>query len=230
MSWDLMLTMLTDFSYLSVLVRILAAAVLGGAIGWERGRHGRAAGLRTHILVCVGAAVTALTGLFTTTVLGTGGDPSRIAAQVVSGIGFLGVGMILVRNRTVVTGLTTAAGLWATAAIGIAVGYGFYLGAAAATVLCIIAVPLLGHFEEKGKTLTNIYLEIADTSKTGIIVRQLRSLFSTPVTVDVVSPKSNAQGRVGILLLVKTYTIPEEVLTAIEAIDGIDFAVEECNT
>lgn len=219
---------LTDFSTLSALVRVVFAAVLGGAIGFERGRHGRAAGLRTHILVCVGSAMTSLTGLFAMQLLGSG-DPFRISAQVVSGIGFLGVGMILVRNRTVVTGLTTAAGLWATATIGIAVGYGFYLGAIGAAVLCIIAVPVLGHFEEKRKTVTNLYLEISDTAQAGVIVRQLRALFDTPVTVDVIAPKSNAPGHVGILLLVKTYTIPETVLTAIESIEGIEFAVEECN-
>lgn len=223
------LKLLTDFNIWSVLARIFAAAVLGGVIGVERGRHGRAAGLRTHILVCVGSAMTSLTGLFAINVLGTGGDAFRISAQVVSGIGFLGVGMILVRNRTLVTGLTTAAGLWATATIGIAVGYGFYLGAIAATLLCVIVVPILGHIEEKGKTVTNLYLEISDTHSTGAIVRQLRSMFKSNVTVDVIAPKSNAAGHVGILFLVKSFSIPEEILAEIEKIEGIDFVVEECN-
>lgn len=223
------LKLLTDFNIWSVLARVFAAAVLGGVIGVERGRHGRAAGLRTHILVCVGSAMTSLTGLFAINVLGTGGDAFRISAQVVSGIGFLGVGMILVRNRTLVTGLTTAAGLWATATIGIAVGYGFYLGAIAATLLCVIVVPILGHIEEKGKTVTNLYLEISDTHSTGAIVRQLRSMFKSNVTVDVIAPKSNAAGHVGILFLVKSFSIPEEILAEIEKIEGIDFVVEECN-
>lgn len=223
--WDFLL----EFNIWSVLLRVFAAALLGGIIGSERGRHGRAAGLRTHILVCVGSAMTSLTGLFAVKVLETGGDAFRIAAQVVSGIGFLGVGMILVRNRTVVTGLTTAAGLWATATIGIAIGYGFYTGAVAATLLCVIAVPVLGHFEEKRKTITNVYLEIADSSRTGEIVRALRVLLETEVNVDVIAPKSNAIGHVGILLLVKTYMIPEEKLKAMEAIEGVDYIVEECN-
>lgn len=224
-----LLTTITEFSTVSVLIRLLLAALFGGAIGWERGHHGRAAGLRTHILVCLGATLTALTGLFAPQVLGIEGDVFRISAQVVSGIGFLGVGMILVRNNTVVMGLTTAAGLWATATIGIALGYGFYTAALTATVVCAVVLPLLGHVEGKRKTVTNIYLEISDTAQTGVIVRQLRALFHTPVVVDVVQPKSNAVGRVGILLLIRTSTIPDEVLTAIETIDGIDFAVEECN-
>ncbi len=223
------LKLLQEFNVYSVLIRIFLAALLGGVIGSERGRHGRAAGMRTHILVCVGSAITSLTGLFAVQVLGTGGDAFRISAQVVSGIGFLGVGMILVRNRTVVTGLTTAAGLWATATIGIAIGYGFYIGAIVATLLCVVVVPILGHFEEKRKTVINLYVEISDTSRTGHIVRELRALFETTVSVDVIAPKSNAAGHVGILLLIKAFTIPDGALHAAEQIAGIDYIVEECN-
>lgn len=223
------LEFLQEFNVYSVLIRVLLAALLGGLIGSERGRHGRAAGLRTHILVCVGSAMTSLTGLFAVQVLGTGGDAFRISAQVVSGIGFLGVGMILVRNRTVITGLTTAAGLWATATIGIAIGYGFYVGAIVATLLCVVAVPVLGHFEEKGKTVINLYIEISDTARTRQIVREVRGLFKTTISVDVIAPKSNAADRVGILLLVKEFMIPEETLAAVEQIKGIDYIVEECN-
>lgn len=220
---------LQEFNLYTMLIRVFLAALLGGLIGSERGRHGRAAGLRTHILVCVGSAMTSLTGLFAVQVLGNTGDVFRISAQVVSGIGFLGVGMILVRNRTVITGLTTAAGLWATATIGIAIGYGFYIGAVAATLLCVVAVPVLGHFEEKQKTVTNLYIEVLETNRVGEIVRELRSLFSTVVSVDIIAPKSNATGRVGILLLVKAYNIPEETLRAVEQLDGIDYIVEDCN-
>lgn len=227
--WEAFVRYMTDFNTVSVLIRILLAAVLGGVIGSERGRHGRAAGLRTHILVCVGSAMTSLTGLFAVQVLGAGGDAFRIAAQVVSGIGFLGVGMILVRNRTVVTGLTTAAGMWATATIGIAVGYGFYAGAVAATAFCVVAVPILGHFEEKRKTVINLYVEIANTGRTGEIVRELRTLFPNIVSVDVVSPKSNAVGHVGIVLLIKAFTLDAAQLAAAEALEGVDYIVEECN-
>ena len=220
---------LQEFNLYTVLIRVFLAALLGGLIGSERGRHGRAAGLRTHILVCVGSAMTSLTGLFAVQVLGTGGDAFRISAQVVSGIGFLGVGMILVRNRTVITGLTTAAGLWATATIGIAIGYGFLLGAVVATLLCVVAVPVLGHFEEKQKTVTNLYIEVSETNRVGEIVRKLRTLFSNIVSVSIIAPKSNAADRVGILLLVKTIAIPDETLRVVEQLDGIDYVVEDCN-
>ena len=113
---------LQETNFLSAMVRLLLAAVLGGLIGTERAVKGRAAGMRTHILVCIGSALTALVGLYVTENLGLDSDPMRLSAQVISGIGFLGGGMILVRGRAHITGLTTAAGLWTTAAIGLAMG------------------------------------------------------------------------------------------------------------
>jgi len=128
---------LREFNYVTICIRLVLAIIAGGIIGNERGKHGSAAGLRTHILVCVGAAMTALTGYYVYDTLNISGDIMRLAAQVVSGIGFLGAGMIIVKNGNVVTGLTTAAGMWATAAIGIALGYGFYSGAIVATIFCV---------------------------------------------------------------------------------------------
>ena len=105
---------------LSTVLRSLAAVVIGGLIGSERARHGRAAGMRTHILVCLGACMTSMTSMFVSDVLGNNGDVFRIPAQVVSGIGFLGAGMIILKNNNMITGLTTAAGVWTTATIGVA--------------------------------------------------------------------------------------------------------------
>ena len=108
------LNYISDFNAVTACLRIVLSALVGGIIGNERGRHGSAAGLRTHILVCVGAAMTALTGFFVYETYNLQGDVLRLAAQVVSGIGFLGAGMIIVKNSNVITGLTTAAGMWAT--------------------------------------------------------------------------------------------------------------------
>ena len=133
---------------LEVVLRLLLAAALSGLIGYERERHGRAAGLRTHILVCVGSALLMLTGLFLFEIYHarTSIDPGRIAAQVVSGIGFLGAGTIL-RSRASVRGLTTAASLWAVAGIGLAVGCGFYTAAVAATLLMLAVLFWLNKVE-----------------------------------------------------------------------------------
>jgi putative Mg2+ transporter-C (MgtC) family protein len=126
---------------IELLSRLVLAALLGSVIGFERERMNWAAGLRTHMLVCVGSALIMLVSAFGfADVLGTKNvvlDPSRIAAQVVSGIGFLGAGSILMRGE-VVRGLTTAASLWSVAGIGLAVGGGMYVAAIGATVIIII--------------------------------------------------------------------------------------------
>ncbi|MBI2884664.1 MAG: MgtC/SapB family protein [Candidatus Omnitrophica bacterium] len=130
-----------------VLERLLFVALLGGVIGFERERHGRAAGLRTHILVGMGSCLMMLTGIFMAeTWSGSEMDPSRIAAQVVSGIGFLGAGTIL-RSRASIRGLTTAASLWVVAGVGLAVGAGFEFGAAAVTLIALVVLFSLGRFE-----------------------------------------------------------------------------------
>lgn len=124
-----------------IISRLVLAAALGSVIGFERERLSWAAGLRTHMLVCVGSALVMIVSAFGfADVLGTPNvvlDPSRIAAQVVSGIGFLGAGSILLRGE-VIRGLTTAASLWAVAAVGLAVGGGMYTASIAATVIVLI--------------------------------------------------------------------------------------------
>lgn len=128
---------------LDLLGRLALATLLGGAIGWEREHAHKPAGLRTNILICVGAALLADLSVHVAA-MGTGpaADPGRIAAQVVSGIGFLGAGTIL-QSRGSVTGLTTAATMWVVAAIGLAAGFGADVEAVGATLLVLIAlVPL----------------------------------------------------------------------------------------
>ena len=129
-------------------LRLLLAVVFGGIIGTERGKHGRAAGMRTHILVCIGATMTTLIGEYVTFVLGMSSDPVRIGAQVISGIGFLGAGMIMTRGGLRVKGLTTAAGLWATATIGLALGIGLYSAAIIAVFLVYTTNKVLPIFEK----------------------------------------------------------------------------------
>jgi putative Mg2+ transporter-C (MgtC) family protein len=139
-------------SYVEVVVRLLATVVLCGLIGLERETRDQAAGFRTHILLGLGAALFTLVSAygfpeFTRAALESGGrgvqfDPTRIAAQVVTGVGFLGAGAIIRRGLDV-RGLTTAASLWAAAAIGLASGAGFYFGAAATTAVVLAALYLL---------------------------------------------------------------------------------------
>ena len=133
-----------------VVLRLLLAVLLSGLVGLEREAKGRAAGFRTHILVCAGSCLMMLTGLYLTSHYRgmVEIDPTRIAAQVVSGIGFLGAGTII-QFRDSVRGLTTAASVWAAAGIGLAVGAGFYVGAVATTGLVLVVLLVLHRFEHR---------------------------------------------------------------------------------
>lgn len=132
-----------------VVVRLLLSVLLSGLVGLEREVSGRAAGFRTHILVCVGSALIMLTGIYMMeTMKGVVQmDPARMAGQVVSGIGFLGAGTII-QFRDSVRGLTTAASLWTAAGIGLAVGCGFYVGALAATAIVLVVLLILSRLEQ----------------------------------------------------------------------------------
>ena len=139
-------------SQVELVSRLLVAAALGSAIGFERERLSWAAGLRTHMLVCVGACLLMIVSAFGfADILGTPNvtlDPSRIAAQVVSGIGFLGAGAILMRGE-IIRGLTTAASLWSVAAIGLAIGGGLYTLAIAATLIILVILAGIKPLEKR---------------------------------------------------------------------------------
>jgi putative Mg2+ transporter-C (MgtC) family protein len=140
-------------SWQTMLLRLALAAVLGAVIGLERERKDWSAGMRTHMMVCVGSALTIIVSSFGfADVLRTPNvvlDPSRIAAQVISGIGFLGAGTILFLRPGFIRGLTTASGLWTVAAIGLAVGSGMYFAAIITTVIAIVILLILQPFEKR---------------------------------------------------------------------------------
>ncbi len=145
--------------FLSWLFRLILAVILGGIIGFEREHSHRPAGFRTHILVAVGSALIMMTAIYISKHVEGEIDLSRMSAQVVSGIGFLGAGTIL-REGFSVKGLTTAASLWTVSCVGIAVGAGFYSGAIAATVIIYITLNSLKKVVVKGKAGKVIYIEV----------------------------------------------------------------------
>ena len=203
---------------LQVLLRTLAAVLCGAVIGNERARHGQAAGMRTHILVCLGACMTAMSSVF---VAGTGssGDVFRIPAQVVSGIGFLGAGMIILKNNNMITGLTTAAGVWTTGTIGVALGYGFYLGAFTVTALFLLTVILFARFERRRKTSEAIYLEVENPHSLNAVLKSLEQQISEPFSYQITAPKSGCNGHIGVNLLVeKSIAVEPLSLTQINGV------------
>ena len=218
------LAYLADFNALSITVRLVLALLLGGLIGMERGRHGRAAGMRTHVLVCVGACMTALVGLF----MSDTADATRIAAQVISGIGFLGAGTIMIRNQSVVTGLTTAAGVWCTATIGIALGYGFYLAALIATVITIVTATLLTRLEGGKKYIIRCYVELKDAEKTTATVTVIERMYTSAKVTEVSAAKSNLPGAVGLSISLSLDEKEQKnYLEKLNSLDNVLFVVEE---
>lgn len=151
--------------------------IFGGVIGIERGANKHQAGLRTHVLVCVGATLAMLTDQYIFQTMTPAADPARLGAQVISGIGFLGAGLILVTSRNKVKGLTTAAGLWASACIGLALGIGFYSGAIIASALVFIALALLprveNYFYDRSRVM-DLFLEIDSMQSLRALLAELR--------------------------------------------------------
>ena len=220
---------LRSFNLWTVLIRLSLCVLVGGIIGMERGKQGRAAGMRTHILVCMGAALAAMMGFFITDVLELSGDPMRISAQVVSGIGFLGVGTIMLKGRFQITGLTTAAGLWCAAAIGLALGAGFYEGAIIAFLLTMATVTFLHKLEYKfikHYRRFGIYVEIPSDRAVRATIDSISAIFRI-TDVQVTHPRSGTSGNVGIELNVHTKSeSPEQVAAKIEKLDNVIFAIE----
>ena len=212
--------------------RIFLALIVGGIIGMERGRQGRAAGMRTHILVCLGATLTSMTGMYAYEVLGVGNDPLRIAAQVISGIGFLGVGTILIKGRFQITGLTTAAGIWCAATIGIALGIGFYEGALVTFIASVSAVTIMHSLEYKitrRHTRFGMYIEISSAEKVREIIDYLGENYPS-TDIQVTPPRSGTARYVGIEVNIhptaKQPFTPASVAKELEALEDVIFALE----
>ena len=222
---------LRDFNVITVAIRLGLAMIIGGTIGIERGKQGRAAGMRTHILVCLGATLATMIGFYSSKVLDYSGDPLRIAAQVVSGIGFLGVGTILIKGRFQITGLTTAAGLWCAGAVGLALGAGFYEGALITFICAMITITVISRLESRLNRKYRrfgMYIEIksdADVRRTIDILHRKWRVSDMQIT----APRSGKSGNVGVEVNVynKSFsTTPEVIAEEIEKEDFVIFAIE----
>ena len=190
---------LRTVTMLSVTVRMLLAVACGGIIGIEREYKRRPAGFRTHILICLGAAMTTLTSQYLYLNMHYYTDMARLGAQVVAGIGFIGAGTIIVTRRQRVKGLTTAAGLWAAAIIGLALGGGFYEGGIFATILILLAELLFSKLEYRrleNAPEINLYMEYTDKRCLENVLKLYRELnlkiLNMEITRSTGSEKHNA--------------------------------------
>jgi putative Mg2+ transporter-C (MgtC) family protein len=210
---------------MELILRLILACLLGGLIGIERGRNRHPAGFRTHILVCIGAALVVLCNIFVFEKYKNYAniDPARLGAQVISGIGFLGAGTILKEGVTI-KGLTTAASLWSVACIGIAVGLGFYTGAIFATILVLVTLVVFSRFELRiYSNRKSTLLKIKSLDKPGQIGRIGTELGNYNLQICDIS--MDVPDEASILIKVRINNAREEVstelLNCLSKIDGI---------
>lgn len=169
----------------TICIRIFLAFVCGGIIGVEREKKRHAAGFRTYILVCLGAAVVMMLNEYLN--VKTGADASRLGAQVISGIGFLGAGTILITSKNRIKGLTTAAGLWTSACTGLAIGSGFYTLGLITTLSIVLILSLMPSFEmyfRRKSTLYEIHIELYDRHNLKDLVNYLRVKNVKIISID----------------------------------------------
>ena len=221
---------LREVTYLAVVLRILTALVVGGLLGLERGLKNRAAGLRTYMLVCVGACIIMLTNQYIYQSFGTG-DPVRMGAQVVSGIGFLGAGTIIVTRRSQIKGLTTAAGLWASAGVGLALGIGFYEAALVGGLAIFIIMTLLQRMDDKmhrKNRVMEVYFELSQQTSLGDFLRQVRE---QDVDVSNIQREQDSDAEEGVrayiaLLKTKNRRAHTDLLLQLQQIPGVVYLEE----
>lgn len=222
---------ITELNSLSITVRLLMATLCGGIIGLERGIKGQAAGFRTHMLVCIGSALVMMTNIFVVNNFGDGIDPTRIGAQVVSGIGFLGAGSILITSKNQVRGLTTAAGLWASACMGLAIGVGFYELAIIGNVFIFLVIALLDKFDTfiyRQSKAMQLYVEIIGTEIFQSIITYARENDFEVKHIQFVKNKATDSFIIGTTFTLKTKKKYDhsQVITDLSQIKGVSYIEE----
>ena len=214
----------------SVALRIALSILLGGVVGLERGLKNRPAGLRTYMLVCVGSCLIMVTNQYVYQVFGSG-DPVRMGAQVVSGIGFLGAGTIVVTRRNQIRGLTTAAGLWASAAAGLAIGIGFYEAALLGGGAIFIALTLMQSWDtrmHRNSRIAEIYVELDHRLTLGGFMRQLREMGLEVSSVQVEHDGTMDEDCRAFIMTLKSPVkrSHEELFAAIRKLEGLLYLEE----
>lgn len=231
---------LRELNLWSVILRLLLATFVGGLIGLERTRKRRPAGFRTYMLVCLGAALTMLLSQYeyhmlttvwveTAKAVGITTDVSRFGAQAINGIGFLGAGTILVTGRKEVKGMTTAACLWASACVGLAIGAGFYECVLLSVLIIFLTVYILPRFEYKILQMTrdmNVYVEFDSPEDVSRISSRIKAQGFIIMEIDV--EQGGGEVRPSAVFAIRMYhrKAHTQVLAAISEIESVRFAEE----
>lgn len=219
-----------NFHIWGAFIRMMLAVLCGGLIGIEREYKRRPAGFRTHILICLGASMTTLISQYMYLEMNMFTDLGRLGAQVIAGIGFIGAGTIIVTRRRQVKGLTTAAGLWVSAIVGLAIGAGFVEAAVLATVMILLVELLLARFEwfimSTAKTL-NLYVEYRESGALSEMTEYLRAHNVSVSDLQVTKSGAATQNPCAIFSLdLPRKMTQDKLMTALSGIGGV-VSVEE---
>ncbi len=218
---------LREITILSVFVKMFVAVLCGGAIGIEREHKRRTAGFRTHILICIGACMTTLISHYLFSYLHLYTDVARLGAGVVAGIGFIGAGTIIVTKRRQVKGLTTAAGLWTCAIIGLAIGAGFFEAGVLTTIVILLAEIFFSRFEywvlDNARNI-NIYVEYTKNDDLDNVIRVLKGY--RVVILDLEITKSGSNSCAIFQLQLPKKLSHDKLMTVVSTAEGI-LSVEE---
>ena len=223
-----------DFTLQSVAFRMFLAVLCGGLIGLERTFRRRPAGMRTHMLICLGASMTTLTSQYLLLYMNYYTDMARLGAQVISGIGFIGAGTIIVTQHQKVKGLTTAAGLWTAAIVGLSLGAGFYEGGFAVTLLVLLAEGVFSHLERlilRNSPELNLYIHYTGLNTMERILNFLRDSQIKVLSMQITRSKEQ-EGRTPTVLILlrlnkkvrKTY-----LMKGLQALEGV-ISIDELST
>lgn len=219
-------TYLREFTLLSVAVRMSLAVLCGGLIGLERTFRRRPAGMRTHMLICLGASMTTLTSQYLLLYMNYYTDMARLGAQVVAGIGFIGAGTIIVTRHQKVKGLTTAAGLWTAAIVGLSLGAGFYEGGLTVTLLVLIAEVLFSRMERlilRSSPEMNLYIHYAGASTMESILTFLRENRIQIMSMQITRSKESQSHTPTVIFLLRLHNkiSQKELLTNLQKVEGV---------
>lgn len=224
------ITSARELSMFSVCLRILTAILLGGIIGIERGMKNRPAGLRTYMLVSLGACIVMITNQYVYQAYHTG-DLVRMGAQVVSGIGFLGAGTIIVTSRNQIKGLTTAAGLWAAACVGLAIGIGLYEVAVVSSSMIWVILTVLHKLDFAMRHNTKVveaYVELNKKTPLGDFLRYARENHIEPSNVQMEHDNVAANNSVAFIVTLKGQEKQghDVILSTIRKMNGVRYIEE----
>ncbi len=215
---------------LPIFIKLVLAMFCGGILGIERGKKNRPAGFRTYMLVCVGATLVMLTNQYMCEIYGTG-DPARLGAQVISGIGFLGAGTIIVTGRNRVKGLTTAAGLWADACVGLAIGIGFYSGAIIGCTLILLVMSVLHRLDDRmtanAKNM-DLYMEFHKMSDMGVFMAKIKEFGMKISEIEMTKSTGTEDIGVAVLLTIKLEKkkAHTEIIELLSQVEGVRYLEE----